>query len=282
MRPEVADEFTQLVVHMLAHVPRAGPGDLFDRRHVAWSATVLSAAAHGRLVADGELLGAMWRADPRLGALEGLLLLHRSMEAFRATAGRALAEVEPAEVAEPAVLRALQRLGPPGELMHAALGLLVDEFLTVCARWISPWGDEAAGAVAPWLAALAEVVPGFGAARVELVRALGRRGRALPGRVLIGCVDNDAATSAIVAMHEYAVCTSGQVDYVGMEWDALVRGARWSAAAPVVLREAHARWVAGLELTGLVDGAVRSGLASPELGARVVQEPARRAELLRS
>ena len=282
MRPEVADEFTQLVAFVLAHVPRAGPGDLFDRRLVVWSATVLSVAAHERLVADGELLGALWRADARLDALEGLLLLHRSAGAFRATAGRALAEVEPAEVAEPAVLRALQRLGPPGELMHAALGLLIDEFVEVCARWISPWGHEAAGAIAPWLSALAEVVPGFGAARVELVRALGRRGRALPGRVLIGCVDDDAATSAIVAMHEYAVCTSGQVDYVGMEWDALVRGARWAVAAPAVLREAHARWVAGLELTGLVDGAVRAGLVAPDRGARVVQEPARRAELLRS
>jgi hypothetical protein len=280
--PGVADELTQLVAHVLAHVPRAGPGDLFDPQYVAWSATVLSAEAQGRLIADGELLAALWRADARQGALEGWLLLHGSLAAFRATAGRALAEVEAAEVAEPAVLRALQRLGPAGELMHAALGLLVDEFVEVCARWIAPWGAAAAGAVAPWLAALAEVVPGFGEVRAELVRALGRRGRALPGRVLIGCVENDGATSAIVALHEYAVGIAEQVDYVGSEWDALVRGARWCGAAPTGLREAHARWIAGLELRGLVDGAVRAGLVAAADGRRILREPARRAELLRS
>lgn len=282
MSLDVADGFTQLVFHVLAHVVRPGPENLYDDGYVAWARERFSAEATALLAEDAEVLGALAHAE-YLEVLDAWPQLHGSLAAFRRTAGRALAEVRADEVQEARLLKSLQGTGPAGEVMHAAMGLLAGEFAGVHARWIAPWGREAAAAVLPWTTALGEAAPGLASARVELVWALGRRGRALPGRVLVGCGDwrADPVTPAIAAMHEYAVWSSGQVDYVRTELDALSRGARWVAAAPARLREAHARWLAGLELrplvaraqrTGLIGAAVAGMLAAPEDRARVLRK----------
>lgn len=260
----VADGFTQLVFHALAHVPRPGPGDLHDPTHVDRAARHFSPATRELLTSDAALLAALWRASPGLDLLDALPELHTSLPAFRRTAARALAELTDRDVAAPSLLAALQRLGAPAELLHATLGLVADEFARVHADIITPSLAAACGSIAASLAPLAERVPGLLSAQIELVWALGSRGRALPRRILIGAPDGAPLLSAVVAVHEYAVCTSGQDDYLRAEWSALRRAARWLRATH--LRGAHARWLAGLDLSAILAGA-RDLLTARDLDA---------------
>lgn len=276
MSVAVADGFTQLVFHALAHVGRAGPGDLFDGTYVAWARSTFAPAVQRLLEEDAAVLAALWRGEPGLDVLDALPELHGSLAAFVRTAGRGLAAVTAEEVARPEVLRALQGLGAAGELVHATLGLLAREFARVHDERIAPRLVEEVGGIEEALAGLAAYVPGLAEARVEVVWALGARGRAMPGRILIG----RAPCAPIVAAHEVAVCASGQVEHVRAEWAALVRLAGWLRGAPAGPREAHARWLAGLELAGLVERAIAAGLVAAEDGGRVVRERERRAGLL--
>lgn len=270
-----ADGFAQLCFHVLAHVRRAGPGDLFDASVVAWSRATLDAAAQRQLEEDAAVLSALWREAPALDVLDALPALHGSLAGFRRTAAGALAAVTADAVADAGVLRALQGLGAAGEVVHAALGLLVGPFAEVHARAIAPRLEREAPAIAATLEALAPYVPGLAAARVELALALGRRGRAMPGRIVIGV----GTGAAIVAAHEVAVGSSGQVEYVRAEWAALGRLARWLQPAPGPLREAHAAWLAGLDLGALVEAAVAAGLVAADDGRRLVEGRGERAAM---
>lgn len=276
-----ADGFSQLVFHVLAHVPRTGPGALFDARHVARCEYFFSRTAQRLLTRDARTLGRLWQLSPALDVLDALPDLHTSLSAFRRTADRPLADVRPDEVASPALLLALQRHGATAELVHTMLGLLVDEFIRVHGLRIEPLLDHATRAIGPWMERLAAFVPGLAAARVELVWGLGRRGRALPGRIFVGGVDpeDEPLNAAIVAVHEHAVSTSGHLDYLRSEWSALVRGARWLRAAPAPLRDAHAHWLANLGLEPLLDDACAVGLASPADADALRCDRARRAQL---
>ncbi len=296
----LADDYTQLAFHVLAHVPRTGPGDLFNCQHCGSASATFSADAQRLLLDDSHVLARIAGPSPAdetrpvaenldraveptdLSALDLLPELHRSLTAFRRSAARPLADLAPHEVADPAALRALQRLGPAAELLHAQMGLLHHEFLAVHARHIQPWGQSTIAAITPWLAALADHAPGLADARVELVWALGPHGRAMPDRILIGCAtQDDPITPAILAMHEYAVRTSIHLDYIPGEWDALRRAARWTAAAPPPLRAAHTRWLASLDLTRLLRGAVETGLLTASDAIYLERSPDR-AERLRT
>lgn len=275
----IADDFTQLALHVLAHVPRPAPGDLYDPRHVARAAALHAPLAHTRLRDDAALIAAM----PGLDVLDLLPLLHRSLAAYAPTAARPLADLAPHEVADPAVLRALQET-PSGELVHITLALLADEFAANYAAHIVPWCRHAIAAIDPWLTALAEHAPGLAEHPIDLAWPLGPHGRALPDRLLIGSVDpvTDPITPSIVALHEYAVCTSGQVAYTHAEWHALVRAARWCARAPAPLRDAHARWLAGLDLRPLLAAAVAADLTTQGRAHALQTAPQARADLLRA
>lgn len=279
--PQVApaDAFTQLVLHVLAHVPRAGPGDLHDPQHLAAAAPLWSPGARALLAEDAATLAALWRAAPALDRLDALPDLHASLAAFRRTAARPLAALGPGDVADPALLRALQALGPAGELVHALLGLLAPEFAEIHERALAPMLTRAAADLAPWLAVLAAAVPGLAAARVELAWSLGGRGRALPARILVGA-GGDPRLPAVVAAHEHAVCTSGQVDHPRAEWSALVRLARWLRDAPPELRDAHARWLAGLRLAPLLADVVALGLVDAAAAAALDRDVRGRAARL--
>ena len=92
MTVAVADGYTQLALHVLAHVPQGGPGELYDPRYVAWSTRALGA---DDLIADGAVIGARWRLDPGLAALHALPELFGSIAALRRCAARPLAELGP-------------------------------------------------------------------------------------------------------------------------------------------------------------------------------------------
>lgn len=279
MPPAAADGFTQLAFHLLAHVPRPGPGDLFDREHLARCEPLFSREARALVHDDAAALATLWRASPALDVLDLLPELHASLPALRRTAARPLAELHAGDVADPDVLRALQRLGAPAELVHAALGLLLPEFERVHAEVIAPTLAAAAPPIAASLATLTHV-PGLAAARVELVWSLGLRGRAMPRRILIGCPPDDPHTPAVIAAHEHAVCSSGHADYLRAEWSALLRGARWLRAAADPLPDAHARWLAHLDLTALLAAALAAGLVAPRDAAALRDAPTDRAARL--
>jgi hypothetical protein len=273
-----ADGFTQFVFHVLAHVPRPGPGDLHDRRHLDRSAQHFAAPTRALLASDAATLAALWRSSPALDVLDALPDLHASLPAFRRTATRTLAELTAGDVACPEVLSALQRLGPPAELVHATMSLVVDEFARVHAEAIAPELARASATIAAHLTPLP--IPGLTSARIELVWSLGPRGRALPGRLLIGAPreDIDPRLPAVVAAHEYAVSTSGQVDYLRAEWSALLRAARWLRPTP--LRDAHARWLATLDLSAILDGAASLGLVPLHHARTLRHDRPARADLL--
>lgn len=280
MHVAAADGFTQLALHVLAHVPRPGPGDLFDPQHRDRAAPHFRAATNTLLASDAATLSALWRADPSLDAFDALPDLHASLPAFRRTAPRALAELTAADVTCPEVLFALQRLGPPAELLHATMSLLADEFAHIHADLIAPELASARDSIAASLAPLTPTIPGLAATTIELAWALGPRGRSLPTRILIGSPrpDLDPRLPAVVAVHEYAVSASGQVDYVRAEWSALVRGARWLRSSP--LRDIHASWLAGLDLSALLEGARALGLVTLENSTALQHDREARAELL--
>lgn len=278
MTPVPADGFTQLALHFLAHVPRRGPADLYDPGHVRRSAPHFSAAARALVEADARALARMWTAE--LDVVDALPELHASLAAYRRTSARALAELGPADVASPALLAALQRAGAAAELLHASLSLLALEFEAALAAVVEPALEAACAGLRAPLEALSARAPGLGEARVEVVWSLGSRGRALPGRILIGRPAEDPLLPAIVAAHEHAVCTSGQEDYFAAEWSALVRLSGWLVGAAPELREAQARWLAGLDLAPILAAAVAAGWLAATDAERVAREPGARGELL--
>lgn len=80
--------------------------------------------------------------------------------------------------------------------------------------------------------------------------------------------------------HADATCPPGQAGHVRAEWSALVRLARWLAPAPAPLRDAHARWLATLELSALLTPACALGLVAPADAAALHTDRPARAALL--
>jgi hypothetical protein len=270
----IADAYTQLVFHVLAHVrlswPEAGPGDIHDPRYVAWVRAHAETEA-AALVADAALLARLWASDPRYDRLHSLAQLHRGWAGFWACADRSLAELDPSEVADPGLLARLRELDG-AELIHATMALLGPGFLLVLAKQ-GPELRAAADATRIWIKRLDPLVPGLGEARIELVWALGVHGRAFPDRLLIGAPVAWSATTparqAVLAAHEHTVARLGVGDYVLDEWRALTELAAALRTGSPELLAAHHEWLASLELGPLLAEAVARKLVAGELAAQI-------------
>lgn len=254
MQLRAAEGYTQLVVHLLAHVPLAGPGNLADPRYAALVGSQLPAEERALLEHDATLIAAAWAGDPRLDALHALVELHHDLAAFRRTAERALADLRDDEVAAPGLLASLRELAI-GELVHAALALLDARFAVMRIDFVDAALELAGQAMQPWLARLRPHVPELDDVPLELVFAMGPHGRALAGRILIGAPVTwnglHPRDAALQAAHEALVRSCGIDDYVALErWALRELGERLAAAEPE-LRQAHARWLAGLDCSGL-------------------------------
>lgn len=249
-----AEGYTQLVVHLLAHVPLTGPGNLFDARYVALVTGRIGSEDRALIEHDASLIARAWAADPRVDALHALVELHHDLDAFRRTSTRALAELRDDEVAAPGLLARLREL-PIGELVHATLALLDADFARMRRELVDAALARAIDELQPWLARLHVHVPELDAVPIELVFAMGPHGRALPGRILVGAPADwnglDPRDAALQAAHEALVGACELDGYVAQErWALHALGERLTAAAPD-LRAGHARWLAGLDCSGL-------------------------------
>lgn len=283
-RVVVADRFAQLVAHVFAHVALDGqPGNLHDARYVAWARERITTDARGLLEHDATLIGERWRSDRRLDVLHGVFELQRDVDEFRRTCARTLTELDAHEVRSPTLLALLRdpAIAPVAELLHTTLALLVDEFALVLAG-LAPQLESARAQVAPLVDRLAAIVPGLEHARIELVWALGVHGRAFSDRILVGAPTAwsgcSAARQAVLAAHEHCVRASLAADYLDSEWHALVRLARaMHHADDPELRDAHARWLAELDLDELLSGVVARGWLAHDEAGGLLDDPRGRA-----
>lgn len=272
MRVEPAPAFAALALHGMAHVPLARPASLFDPRYVAWCASALPREAREPLASDGPALGAEAMRGGADLAMQWLPRLHRDIAAFVRVARRDLAELTPADVDDARALLALTAPAPTAiEWLRADLALAAAAF----AAWL-PMAEAALGAACDDVrSALALVPAAQRPARVHLVWALGPRGRGFEDGVLVGAPapwnDVDAPLAAVLALHEHAVVRA-HGGYAEREWSALRSVARLLVGSP--LAGAHARWLGGLDLSGLetvIPASLWSSLhAAPQTRARAL------------
>ena len=266
----IADEFTQLVFHVLAHAPLRGPGDVHDRRYVAWASERFAASDQQLLVHDAGLLARLWNDDARYDALHRLCDLHAGLAELLACSERSLAELRPREVADPTLLATLREL-PGAELLHTTLALLAPGFARAFAE-LGPTLERADADVRAWIDRLGEHCAGLAQTRVELVWALGLHGRALANRILVGAPAQwngcTPARQAVLAAHEHTVAQISAGDYIADELTALTELAYQLRGADPQLRDAHREWLASLDLSPLLRAVVARGqLAAVEAEA---------------
>lgn len=278
----IADGFTQLVFHVFAHAPLRGPGNVHDRRYVAWAGGRFDLADQRLLSHDADLLAGLWNADARYDALHRLCELHAGLDKFRACSGRSLAELRADEVADPELLGVLREL-PGAELVYATLTLLAPEFTRVCSE-LEPVLEQASADVRAWIDRLDLHCLGLARARVELVWALGLHGRALADQILVGAPADwngcTPARQAVLAAHEHTVARLGGDDYVADEWAALTELAYQLREADPALCEAHRDWLASLDLSPLLTAAVARGYLATSAAEVLERDVASRADRL--
>ncbi|MBL8943550.1 MAG: hypothetical protein JNK45_10395, partial [Myxococcales bacterium] len=112
--------------------------------------------------------------------------------------------------------------------------------------------------------------------------------RAYADRIVVGAPapwhDGGAAQSVVLALHEHAVRDLADRDAGGGDWADVEWWALRHVAARLVgdgeLAAAHARWLAQLDLTGLVAILCERGAIDAALATRLLAEPGARAALL--
>ncbi len=278
----IADEFTQLVFHVLAHLRLEGPGTLHDPRYLGWAGPRFEPEQRRLLEHDADLLTRLWNANARYDRLHGFCELHHDWAGFIASVGRSLSELGRDDVADLGVLETVHSLDG-AELLHATLALISPSFHELFVE-LGPTLADADAELCGWIDRLASVCPGLADARIESVWALGMHGRGLSSRILVGAPaawsECSAARQAVLAAHELAVARVGTDDYVADEWTALTELAGRLRDAEPELRAAHRDWLASLELAPLTRAAVARGYLDPRDAAALLDEPSERADRL--
>lgn len=273
---EIAGDFTELVAHLWAHVHAPQPGDAYDPRYIEWARVAIGPADD--LMHDAAMIGPRW--DP---ALHLWSELHADIPVYRATASRALADLDASAVGDARILAALQAIdGPVAELVHTTLSLLAPTMQRLFADVMAPELLSGLQAVNAALAMATDVAPGLAERAVALSWVLGPRGRGMPRRIVVGAPaswnDQSPALTAVLALHEHAVVRASATEYVGAEWAALTGNAKSICGASRGLRTAYAQWLGGLDLRALVQAAVTRGWVSAADGEGLVGDSAERLE----
>lgn len=285
MTVEPTSDFTDLVLHVLGHVRLTGAGSVYDPRYVAWMRGRAPDELERLVHEDAAVLERVWSGAREPEVVHAWPQLFDTIAGLRAVARQELRGLSAGQVDAPAVLAQLVAAARPElELLHATLCTLAPWY----ARWhaveVEPALRRAVEAVQPWIEPAVRVVPSLGHARIELAWAMGARGRGFSSRIVVGAPgpwhDLDARIPVVLAMHEQLVIDSGHASYADAEWAALTGLAARMVAAPVELREAHARWLGSLELRSLLASLHAAGRLTLAQHDALARERVGRAERL--
>lgn len=281
MRLASADDCTQLVLHLFAHVHIDQVGDLYQPRYADWARRYFPIEVDDLARHLGARIAANWT-----NVLHALPELFDDWRLLRRALDRSFSALRSNDVSRPEWLTALHRVDPAVlELVQEALRGLAPAFESVLDDVIRPRLQHADLDLRPWVDMASVAFESVAHDRVELVWALGPHGRAMPRRILVGvpAAWNEVTSEAVVvlALHEHHVREAAS-DYVRGEWNALCRMARGMRRAPEALRSAHARWLASLDLRSLVAARVAHHGLDPREARALVTEREERAERLAS
>lgn len=282
---EPTRDFTELVLHVLAHVPLAGAGSVHDPRYVAWMRGRAPGELERLVHEDAEVLARAWAGGREPEVVHAWPELFATIAELRACARDELRGLSAAKARDPAVLaRIVAAERPELELLHATLCALAPWYARWHATELEPALRHAVEEVRPWLEPAVRVVPSLADARIELAWALGPRGRGFASRIVVGAPAPwhglDARAPVVLAMHEQLVIDRGPASYVDAEWAALTGLAARMTAAPLALREAHAQWLGALELRPLLASLHAAGRVTLACCAALQHEREGRAERL--
>ncbi|MEM7152482.1 MAG: hypothetical protein AAF799_06535 [Myxococcota bacterium] len=280
-----ASDFTELVLHCLAHLRSPGPEDVFDAGYVEWVGHHAPTAHLAALDVGLGRLQRHWSTGKVPVVVQAWPELFPTIAAFREVGPGPLKSLAPSQVAGASVLGWLQRADETiVESVHATLLELMPTFEGWHRDVVRPQLSAAMQSTAPWLEQAVQLMPSLAQRTIEQTSALGRHGRGLPSRILIGAAlpfnGLEPQVPAILALHEESVHRAGSGDYHEVEWRALVGLTHRMQGAEPSLRAAHAQWLSSLNLVSVLDAAV----ARDELDAagrqQLLAEPLARAQRL--
>lgn len=277
--------FADLTFHALAHLAVPGHTSLYDPRYVRWAEESLPREAVEAIATDAPLLAQLHASEPHVERLHALPLLHDTIEDMLAVATKSLHELDPSDVADPGVLASLRTVDEKlVEILRADLALAGPSYARAWTERVRPSLARTCPSVGRVLETACGLMPAMLTARVELAHPLGPRGRVAGDRIVVGAPatwnDVDPETTVVLALHERAVSLS-RGPWARVEWDALREVARRMVEAPESLAEAHARWLAQLDLKPLVHAILAAGWMRTEHARRLLDEPRERPALLR-
>jgi hypothetical protein len=172
----------ELFFHVLSHVggTRRLPASVYSAEYIAWARGRLGSAEERTLGEDAQLLAGAFPTHGALAELQVLARLFGSLQRLRSVRSRALAELRPGDVDDPAMLARLCALGAPGELAFCALTLELGCFEQL------PSPPPAPLELLHALRELVPLAPGLAEARVGCVRSLHLRGRVWGSEIWVG------------------------------------------------------------------------------------------------
>lgn len=284
MMARPVDALTGLVLHVMAHVRLAGPGTLYDPRYVAWVVQAAPAEHVARLHEGAAILERAWSTSTPM-SVHAWPTLYRSVDELRALGDAPFASLRPEQVRSPRLLEALQRLEPaPTQHVHAMLVAAAAGYDSLRRARIDAELAAAIELMAPWWEPAVALVPTLGRSEVALCHALGPRGRVYGHRIVVGAPapwnELDPRISVVLALHEQLVHDCEHSAYARVEWAALTGLSARMRNAISSLREAHAVWLASLELAPLLEVLVGEGLVDEGTRRVIDHEPLRRAEVM--
>jgi hypothetical protein len=231
-----------------------------DAGYIAWAAARLGPATERALAEDARILERALARHDALARAQLLAWLWRDEAHVRDAAARELRDLRDADVADPAALGLLQGLGAPVEILRAAAELELPHLAKLDAARAAT-AAPAASALTAALAETARAAPWLLRMELATVRALPRRGRVHNALMFVGAPGVAGAELDHVAWQSAHEATVVEVErsprglagpsppFEVVERTAL--GLLRSRARRAGLADAHARWLATLDLSAL-------------------------------
>lgn len=250
------------VFHVLAHVEAPGiAASCHNRAWIERAAMMLGLATTRQLGEDIRVIGAGARTHDVLASLQALAWVFESADDARTVADRDLTTLDSDDVASFDALTIACSTGPLAEVLRAATELELPLL-----EGLDPISGDQLDGIGRALDEVAIAAPSLARFRVLAATPLGLRGRTLGPSIVvgvpgIGCPDADHA--AWQAAHEATVsrlAELGNQPFVDLERSAIAT--LRSRARAAGLGDAHARWLARLDLSAL--GPIRDVDDTPE------------------